>query len=213
MRVTSENSPGDTDNRGYVVSHVGLNVDRWWEELKQLDADDQEFFDGLGSNDRSFLLSDSRPAGQFPTDAAARRRFRPDMVVLQETIAHYIQEKFLPEDAKAVIDDVVNAMALSGIDTVSLGVTREDLEERIKATISEGEQKGRVLEQPIQPQRGRQVARQRLDERIRSASKQLLNELKSSVGDSIFRAPFRKLGLRTTLLLASCSSTWKSWNT
>ena len=69
MRVTSENSPGDTDNRGYVVSHVGLNVDRWWEELKQLDADDQEFFDGLGSNDRSFLLSDSRPAGQFPTDA------------------------------------------------------------------------------------------------------------------------------------------------
>jgi hypothetical protein len=54
------------------VSHVGLNVDRWWEELKQLDADDQEFFDGLGSNDRSFLLSDSR-THQVSKQAIAQR--------------------------------------------------------------------------------------------------------------------------------------------
>jgi hypothetical protein len=116
-----------------------------------------------------------------PPDVSSRRRFRPEMVVLQETIAHYITEKFLAEDARAVADDVVNAMLLRGVDLASLGISRQELEARIRGSIAEGESKGRVLEQPVQPQKARQLARQRLDERIRSASKQLLNELKFSV--------------------------------
>jgi DNA repair protein RadD len=177
MRVTVENSPGNPDNRGYVVSHVGLNVDRWWEELRQLDGDDQAFFESLGTNERGFLLSESGS-----TDATSRRRFRPEMIVLQETIAHYVRGKFLAEDAKAVIDDVINAMTLRGIDLASLGITREQLEENIRASITERDQKGKILEQPVQPQRARKLSRQRLDERIRSASKQLLNELKLNAG-------------------------------
>jgi hypothetical protein len=62
----------------------------------------------------------------------------------------------------------------------SLGITRDELEERIR-TKSAGVSTGKVMEQPVQPQKARQVARQRLDERVRSASKQLLNELKLTV--------------------------------
>ena len=180
MRVLEVNKPGHPDNRGYVVSHVGLNVDRWWDELKQLDQDDQAFFENLALNTGDFLL------GQTLSPSASgelepRRRFRPEMVVLEETIAHFVKEKFLPEDAQAVVDDVINAMALRGVNFSSLGLTRDELEERIKSTMGDSKLTGKVLEQPVQPQKARQVARQRLDERVRSAAKQLLNELSMSV--------------------------------
>jgi DNA repair protein RadD len=103
------------------------------------------------------------------------------MRVLQETIAGFITDLFLPEDAKAVADDVIQAMRLRGLDLVALGVSREQLEERIRNTMSESVSSGSVHEQTVQPQRARQVARKRLDERIRSASKQLLNELQITV--------------------------------
>ena len=182
MRVVKENAPGDADNRGYVVSHIGLNVDRWWEEMKELDGDDQAFFESLGNNERDFLITRSPDVAVIPTDVTPRRRFTPDMVVLQETIGHFVKARFLPEDATAVVDDVVNALALRGVDIASMGISREQLEERIRESIADTQAKGKVLEQPVQPQRARQLARQGLDERIRSASKQLLNELRMSVG-------------------------------
>ena len=181
MRVINQNSPGHPDNKGYVVSHIGLNVDRWWEELRQLDKDDQQFFESLANNTGEFLLSKPNGHGDLSSDVTPRRRFLPDMVVLNETIAHFVQEKFLPEDVKAVADDVLNAMALRGIDISNLGMTRQQLEEKIRSTVAGGEQKGKILEQPVQPQRARQLARQRLNERVRSAGKQLLNELRFSV--------------------------------
>jgi len=147
-----------------------LNVDRWWEEMKELDTDDQEFFEGLANSKRDFLISESIKTGDAPREITTRRRFRPEMVVLQETIAHYVKEKFLAEDAKAVIDDVLNAMALRGVDLATLGISREELEERIRTSIAEGESRGKVLEQPVQPQKVRLLAMQRLDERVRSAS-------------------------------------------
>jgi hypothetical protein len=104
------------------------------------------------------------------------------MVVVEERIAHYVKEKFLPEDATALADDVINAMTLRGLDLQSLGINREELEQRIRTTLAESHQsKGKVLDQPVQPQKARQLARQRLDERVGSASKQLLNEVKLSV--------------------------------
>jgi len=177
MRVLKQNSPGDVDNRGYVVSHVGLNVDRWWQELKDLDGDDQGFFEELANSDRAFLLAgvttDSNPA--------PRRRFMPDMVVLEETIAHYIKDRFLAEEVGAIADDVVAAVQLRGLDLTELGITREELERQILAKSQSSTAKGMVIEQPVQPQKERQVARQRLDERVKSGAKELLNELSISV--------------------------------
>ncbi|MFZ0802984.1 MAG: DEAD/DEAH box helicase family protein [Terriglobales bacterium] len=178
MRVITPNAPGDPDNRGYVISHVGLNVDRWWEEMRQLDKDDEAFFAGLANSEREFLVPQVGDAGT--SDVLPRRRFQPSMVVLQETIAHFVTDRFLPEDASAVLDDVINALSLRGINLDTIGVTREDLETRIRETAGT-EAKGKVLEQPVQPQRARQQARRRLEERVRSAGKELLNELKMSV--------------------------------
>jgi superfamily II DNA or RNA helicase len=178
MRVLAPDSPGNPDNRGYVVSHVGLNVDRWWDEMRQLDKDDEAFFVGLANSERDFLVPEVGLGS--PSDVGPRRRFKPPMVVLEETIAHYVKDRFLPEDASAVLDDLINALSLRGVSLDELGVTRDELEKRIGETAGR-EARGKVLEQSVQPQRARQQARKRLEERVRSASKQLLNELEMSV--------------------------------
>jgi DNA repair protein RadD len=177
MRVVRQDSPGDPDNRGYVVSHVGLNVDRWWTELKDLDDDDKEFFEELATSDRAFLLSPSEPSD----GVRVRRRFMPQMVVLEETIAHYVKDRFLTEDVNAVADDVINALQLRGLDLVSLGLSRESLESKILGSMGTSTQSGIVIEQSVQPQRERQLSRQRLQERVKSGAKELLNELKLSI--------------------------------
>ena len=177
MRVVKQDSPGDPDNRGYVVSHVGLNVDRWWSELKDLDEDDQEFFEELATSDRAFLLSTGINADQPPV----RRRFMPQMVVLEETIAHYVKERFLAEDVNAVADDVINALQLRGLDLTALGLSRESLESKIMGSMGSSSSSGLVIEQSVQPQRERQISRQRLQERVKSAAKELLNELHLSI--------------------------------
>jgi hypothetical protein len=100
----------------------------------------------------------------FPTEGGAtgattailsRRYFQPEMVVLEEVIARFVKERFLPEDVRAIADDVVNAMNLRGLDLKSLGIDRESLEERIRVQFSQGQQTGTVIEHPVQPQRAR----------------------------------------------------------
>ena len=105
----------------------------------------------------------------------------PDMVVLEETIAHYIKDRFLAEEVGAIADDVIAAVQLRGLNLTELGITREELERRILATSGSSIAKGIVIEQPVQPQKERQVARQRLNERVNSGAKELLNELSISV--------------------------------
>lgn len=82
MRVIKQDSPGDRDNRGFVVSHVGLNVDRWWQELRSIDDYDQLFFQEIANSERDFGQTDN------PTQ---RKRFAPDMKVIDEKIRRILQ--------------------------------------------------------------------------------------------------------------------------
>lgn len=178
MRVIKQNAPGAPDNRGFVVSHVGLHIDRWWEELRELDKDDQLFFEGLANAATEFALTSVPRA-----DVEERRRFSSPMEVLNEQIERYVQEHFLDAaEAKIVAKDLVRAMALRGLDLRELGVT----EEQLTTHLVQRNLSGKVEPAPVQPQRARQEAQRRLDERVRSGAKQLLNELG-------FRAGGRKL--------------------
>jgi hypothetical protein len=175
MRVAKEGAPGDPDNRAYVVSHVGLNVDRWWDEVKQFDADDQLVFSELASSERAFQNELTTTSG------VGRRRFRPAMEVLQDVVERFVEVAFLEEDANALADDVIQALALRGVSFDSLGLSREQVVRRILDQRRPGEFKeGSVQRSAVQPQRRRQEMRRRLDERVRSAAKELLSELNMS---------------------------------
>jgi len=173
MRVIKQNAPGELCNRGFVVSHIGLNVDRWWKELRTFDSDDEEFFAEISSGSHEFLLK-PKPNG---IDTEDRVRFKPAMRVIEEALVQFIQEHFLQEDARLVIDDLIQAMNMRGIDIEALGLTRADLEEKLINISKEKKRIGEIQKIEVSPQEARKEARTRLDERVRSASKQLLNEL------------------------------------
>lgn len=176
MRVTREAEPGHPDNRGFVVSHVGLNVDRWWQELKQLDSDDGEYFGAIASGSQAFVEASTDPSA--PTSVDIRRRFKPEMEVLHEIIDRYVQEGFLGTDREAWIDDIVKSLELRGVRLDALGISRADLAKRlIDRERSPAEVTGDITLFPVQPQRARIEARRRLDERVKAGAKRLLTEL------------------------------------
>jgi DNA repair protein RadD len=191
MRVIKQEAPGDLANRGYVISHVGLNVDRWWEELKEFDSDDEAFFNELALGERDFYLSENSSS-----IAPKRRRFTPDMNVIEEAIVHFVQDRFVPEEAKLMVDDLIQMMSIRGMDFESLGISRKDLEAKLLQTSSEIKMKGNFSKIAVSPQDARKMARARLDERVRSAAKQMLNELKLKPGG--FELPRRNPSLGAT---------------
>ena len=169
MRVVRQDAPGHPDNRGYVVSHVGLNVERWWEDLKRLDEGDQLFFEQLSNSERAFELQQGTPVDE-------RRRYRPPMEVLEEVVERFVEVGFVQEARDAVVDDVVHALGLRGIDLETLGIDRAELARRLEAAKPK-QRTGQLFEIPVQPQRARQEARRRLNERIRSAASETLRIL------------------------------------
>jgi superfamily II DNA or RNA helicase len=176
MRVLKQDAPNDPDNRGFIISHVGLYVDRWWEELRKLDADDQLFFEALANSEREFQDPSEGTGGVEP-----RRRFAPSMQVLDEKIEYFIQEHFLELlDAQVMVSDLKRTLELRGFDLDTFGITSEQLAKRLLERSLEA--RGRLSDVPVQPQRARQEARRRLDERVKSGAKQLLNALSMTPG-------------------------------
>src|SRR5690606_13680931 len=104
------------------------------------------------------------------------------MNVLEEAIAHFRQDRFVTGDAKLMIDDLVQMMNTRGLDFESLGLSRKDLESKLFAQTLSGGEVGIFSKIEVSPQDSRKMARLRLDERIRSAAKQLLNDLEFKPG-------------------------------
>ena len=171
MRVIRQNAPGDLDNRGFVVSHVGLHIDRWWEDLRELDKDDQLFFEALANSERTF-----DPEEPPDRTSEERRKFSQPMQVLDEQIDRYVQEHFLDaRDASIMAKDLVHALSIRGFDLDLFGMTEAQIAQRLLDKGLKAE--GKVRRAFVQPQRARQEAQRRLNERVRSAAKQLLLEL------------------------------------
>lgn len=191
MRVVHQDAPGDPDNRGYVVAHAGLNVDRWWGELKKLDDDDQEFFQALAFAEKDFTISSQ--------DQNERRRFKPPMEVLTEVVDRFVEVGFLDEDRAALVEDVLHALRVRGVDPDTLGLNRAELEERI---LGPSIRTGEHLSATVTPQRRRQEARIRLTDRVRSAAKELLNELQIKVGGFELVKRYPKTGATNNLTAA-----------
>lgn len=67
-RVIHQSNPQHPDNRGVAVSHVGLNIDRHWEDCRLIDQEDQELIQGwLEAGDAALTR---RPSG-FPAKIQA----------------------------------------------------------------------------------------------------------------------------------------------
>lgn len=175
MRVLRQNKPGHPDNRGYVVSHVGLNVDRWWDDLKSFDEDDGgSFFAKMG---KGLLEFQNQKKEQIPD----RRYYQPEMEVLEETIEHLVENRLIPKDTEALTSEVVKLLESKGLDLAGLGLSRDLIAEQLELRRGDAGKVEAPSPMTVQPQKARQQARRRLNERVRSAGKQLLNHLRVPV--------------------------------
>ena len=75
MRVIVQNDPRHPDNYGYVVTHIGLNLDQQLEDFRDMEREDKAFFEDLISG--KDILQNHKP--DIPSD-------------LQKEIRDYLSE-------------------------------------------------------------------------------------------------------------------------
>lgn len=172
MRVNKQQSPGHPDNRGIVVSHVGLNLERHWEDFKNLDVEDQQIV-------QAWLLSGQQTPP--PSAEGQRQPLLPDMLVQHElTLDQFLGEKYLDIPDNDLSDRVLDVLRAQGIDPLAAGLSREVLE-ALRSSLTPTEPAGPVA-QPVQPQARRQARRARLDEQVKATAIRVCNAAGLSPG-------------------------------
>lgn len=169
MRVVQQNQPDHPDNQGHVVSHVGLNNDERWSEFRELDLEDQELIHGwVTGNEYDSEPGEGRGEGR-------PRRFDGGMLVNDEILANFIDQAYLDPTDDRVLEEMLDKEVAPGLqlrDVTSIEQLRSALLAR---------QASRSIDVPtaipVSPQRRRQSARTRLNQRVGSVANRILEEL------------------------------------
>lgn len=165
MRVIVQNEPRHPDNYGHIVTHIGLNLDQQLEDFKDMDREDQMFFQELISG------VEPEPPEEV-VKGNARMKLRPDLIVNKEIVRGFFEEDFLDSDDDALLEElkaVAESLGFDGKDILEAALSKKEKARRKRVPAS----------QPfiVQPQRQRREARKRLDEEVKRTAKILLNRL------------------------------------
>ena len=170
MRVVVQDSPDHPDNQGWVISHVGLNNEERWEEFRELDLDDQALLREWLNPEQSEHDPSTREGSGEP------RRFDQGTLVDSELVSHFIDQTFLDPNDDRVLDERLALVIAPGITLGDL-VTREALRQQLLEKAPPTEAPIAVL---VTPQRRRQAARKRLEERAKAVAARVLQDLRLS---------------------------------
>lgn len=169
MRVVHQGSPDHPDNQGWVVTHVGLNNEERWEEFRELDLDDQALLRAWLHPEQSDDAADQRER----EDGGEPRRFDQGVLVDAERISHFIDQPFLDPHDDRVLDEMLARPIAGGLKLSDL-VDRETLRQQLLDRAATPDTPTPI---PVTPQRRRQAARKRLDEREKSVAARVLQDL------------------------------------
>lgn len=176
MRVVVQNDPRHPDNYGFVVTHVGLNLDQQLADLRDMEREDGAFFKDLIEGKEPDLPLEV-------LDGSGRQRLREEMVVDQEIVSEFFEEDFLqPDDADLAAELKAQAEAL--------GFDSEAVDAMVRRASTAKRRVDASAPFPINPQRQRREARRRLNEEVNRSAKLLLNRLELQFGGSELRLKF-----------------------
>ncbi|MFC8500980.1 DEAD/DEAH box helicase [Pedococcus sp. NPDC057267] len=170
MRVVQQNMPDHPDNRGFVVSHVGLNNDERWSEFRELDLEDQELIHDWTTGTSGTAVEEADADGH-----GRARRFDNGMLVNNEVLASFIDQAYLDPTDDRVLEEMLDRDVAPGLQLRDI-ITLEQLRASLlaKQTTQPVDQ---PLPIPVPPQRKRQSARTRLNERTMSVANRVLEDL------------------------------------
>lgn len=166
LRLAVPETPSSPGNRVYLVSHVGLNDERWWSDFQRFDEGDQQFF-------AEFLAGDEET---IEGEGEKRLSLRPFMRVLNETVESYIQRSFLREVDEVMVREFMDTIRSKGFDPSEFGLTEEVV--RLRLEIAASAEKEVPASNPlIQPQRRKEALRRRVTQDSRSIADTVANRL------------------------------------
>lgn len=167
MRVVQEAAPEHPDNQGHIVSHVGLNNDARWSEFRELDLDDQALVHG-------WVAGNTEGDGDGNGEPRARR-FDDGMLVDNEILTDFVEQTYLDPTDDRVLDEILNREIAPGVRLATL-VDREQLRAQLLAQQAETSPPA-PQPIPVSPQRQRQSARTRVNDRTKSVANRVLSDL------------------------------------
>lgn len=169
MRVVQQNEPDHPDNQGYVVSHVGLNNDERWAEFRELDLEDQALV-------HEWVTGSSSEPEEGATEGSGRaRRFDNGLLVDSEIVARFIEQAYLDPHDDRVLEEMLDKEVAPGLQLRAL-TTKEQLRTALLSKTA-AQPVAEPLPIPVSPQRRRQSARTRLNERTMSIANRVLQDL------------------------------------
>ena len=167
MRVIVQNDPRHPDNYGYIVTHIGLNIDKHLAEFREIDREDREFFTDIING------KEPEPPREV-TEGRARLRLSESMVVNNEVVDSFLQEHFIDTEDETLIEEMKATAESLGLDAQDIA---EFLKKKQSKTVQSVES---VIPFTVIPQRQRNEAKRRLHEEVKRAAKLLLNNLNIS---------------------------------
>ena len=172
MRVIRQNEPDHPDNRGVIVTHVGLNNEERWDDFRELDLDEQDLVrTWIGEGDDTLDDDGGSDRGGEP------RRFDQLQLVEREFISHFFEGSFLDLTDDRVLDKIMDREVIPGVTLGSVVTDREDLRAALIERQRDLEPTPGYSQIPVSPQRRRQEARRRLAERSQSVAARVLVDL------------------------------------
>ena len=172
MRVVVQNDPRHPDNYGYIVTHAGMNLDTLLTGFREIEREDQQFL-------ASLIQGDEPEPPREVTEGRTQMKIRPDMVVQNEVLDSLIEEDFLDADDELVFEELRRTAEAMGLDAEAVVVAAKKASKRAST---------RIVAAPepfaVSPQRERQEAQKRLNERIKTTARVLLNRVDLTPGGS-----------------------------
>lgn len=166
LRLAQPDIPYSETNRVYLVSHVGMNDERWWSDFTNFDKDDQEFF-------QDFLQAELEAEGDGAD--TPRLTLRPFMKVLNEVVENYQKRGYLKKIDEIMIGDLFNTIRQKGFEPTEFGLT-EDLM-RARLVVAQAESHVTAFNPIIQPQAKREALKGRMQQEARSIADTVINRL------------------------------------
>ena len=166
LRLAQPDTPYSAANHVYLVSHVGLNDERWWSDFTNFDKDDREFF-------QEYLQGAVEVDGEG--DASPRLTLRPFMRVLNEVVENYHRQGYLKHIDDVMIGDLFDTIRKKGFEPSEFGLTEDMVKMRLSAAEAEGQIA--AFHPIIQPQERREALKSRLQQEARSIADTVLNRI------------------------------------
>jgi superfamily II DNA or RNA helicase len=167
LRLAIPDVPGSPGNRVYLVSHVGMNDEQWWEDFTQFDKEDQKFFAEYLTGEETEVTGDA---------TSPRMTLRPFMRVLNETVHNYVHKGFLTTIDETMVAEFLETIRSKGFDPAEFGLTEEVVRLRLEMA-AQSEREVPAVPRLVQPQQRREALKTRVFQEARSIADTVINRL------------------------------------